>query len=207
MGRPSIKFYKTTSVVSLMNWIILLLFTFGIVALAEIGDKTQLMTISLASKYHVKPVFWGIFLGMGLITVVGVVVGTVLYSFIPPYYVKVLASLIFIFFGVYSLYQEETEDEEDFSSKKIFTTSFFLALVAEFGDKTQLVVIALTAQYEAPIVVLLGALAGLGLVIGIGVAFGSKLTEIVEKEKIELAASLLFIIVGVISLVNTLFWG
>ncbi|MFO7792370.1 MAG: TMEM165/GDT1 family protein [Candidatus Saliniplasma sp.] len=190
-----------------MNWIILLLFTFGIVALAEIGDKTQLMTISLASKYHVKPVFWGIFLGMGLITVVGVVVGTVLYSFIPPYYVKVLASLIFIFFGVYSLYQEETEDEEDFSSKKIFTTSFFLALVAEFGDKTQLVVIALTAQYEAPIVVLLGALAGLGLVIGIGVAFGSKLTEIVEKEKIELAASLLFIIVGVISLVNTLFWG
>ncbi|MGM0404684.1 MAG: TMEM165/GDT1 family protein [Thermoplasmatota archaeon] len=190
-----------------MSWIILILFTFGIVALAEIGDKTQLMTISLAAKYHVKPVFWGIFLGMSLITIVGVIIGTILYNLVSPFYVNVLASIIFIFFGVFSLYKEENESEEELDNKKIFTTSFFLALVAEFGDKTQLVIIALTAQYEAPIFVLIGALAGLGLVISIGVVFGSKLTEIVEKDKIELAAALLFIIIGVASLVNTLFLG
>lgn len=190
-----------------MNWILPIVFTFGLVALAEIGDKSQLMTVSLASKYHVRPVFWGIFLGMGTITVIGVVVGTVLYSFIPTFYVKILASMIFIIFGVYSLYKEETEEEEEIDSKKIFTTSFVLSLVAEFGDKTQLLVIALTAQYRAPLPVLFGALAGLGLVIGLGVAFGSKLTDLVEKEKIEFIAALLFIIVGVLFLLNTLFFG
>lgn len=144
---------------------------------------------------------------MGLITVIGVVVGTVLYNFIPPFYVKIIASLIFLIFGIYSLYQEESTDEDEVDGKKVFTTSFFLAILAEFGDKTQLVVIALTAQYQAPLSVLLGSLAGLALVIGIGVKFGSKLTDLIEKDKIDLIASVLFILLGIIFLLNTLFFG
>ncbi|MFW6141440.1 MAG: TMEM165/GDT1 family protein [Candidatus Saliniplasma sp.] len=60
-----------------MNWLIIVALAFGTVALAEFGDKTQIMTISLASKYKNRPVFWGMFLGMGVITVLGVVIGTV----------------------------------------------------------------------------------------------------------------------------------
>lgn len=187
-----------------MELLLLVGISFAIVAGAELGDKTQLMTISLASKYHYKPVFWGIFLGMGLVTVIGVGVGVVLYNFIPVFYVKIIAASIFIIFGLYSLYSEEKEEEEEVDKDKVFHTSFLLSVVAEFGDKTQLVVIGLTARYQQPLPVLIGALAGLGVIIAMGVFLGTKISEFIEQEKIELFAALAFIILGIIFLADTL---
>ncbi len=190
-------------------WLTVFLMALGIVAVAELGDKSQLMTISLASKYHHRPVFFGIFVGMALVTVLGVGVGTILYHIIPVFYIRILAALIFIVFGIYTLYdflksQEEADlDElEDEEHSKVFTTSFFLSVVAEFGDKTQLVIIALTARYRSPVPVLSGSLLALLLVIGGGVIIGTKLSDLVEREKIELVASLLFIVLGVAFLVQ-----
>lgn len=187
-----------------MELLILVGIAFAIVAGAELGDKSQLMTISLASKYHYKPVFWGIFLGMALVTLIGVGVGVVLYNVIPIFYVKILAATIFIIFGFYSIYSEEAEEEEEVDKDKVFHTSFLLALVAEFGDKTQLVIIGLTARYQQPLPILIGALAGLGVVIALGVFLGNKIAEIIEKDKIELITGIVFIILGVIFLINTL---
>lgn len=181
-----------------MSWFIVIALAFGTVALAELGDKTQIMTISLSSKYKNRPVFWGMFLGMGVITVFGVVVGTVFYQLIPVFFVKILAASIFILFGLFSLYNQEKEIDREIDEKKVFTTSFFLALIAELGDKTQLVVIALTARYQAPLNVLMGALGGLALVIGLSVFMGEKISEIVEKDKIDMISSFLFIFLGIL---------
>lgn len=186
----------------MMNWFFITALTFGTVALAELGDKTQLMTITLASRYKNRPVFWGMFLGMGVITLLGVIIGTVFYQLIPVYYVKILAASIFILFGIYSLYNQEKEVDKDIDEKKVFSTSFFLALIAELGDKTQLVVIALTARYQAPMNVLIGALGGLALVIGVSVFMGNKISEIVEKDKIDLISAGLFIFLGIIFLLE-----
>lgn len=186
----------------MMNWFFITALTFGTVALAELGDKTQLMTITLASRYKNRPVFWGMFLGMGVITLLGVIIGTVFYQLIPVYYVKILAASIFILFGIYSLYNQEKEVDKDIDEKKVFSTSFFLALIAELGDKTQLVVIALTARYQAPMNVLIGALGGLALVIGVSVFMGNKISEIVEKDKIDLISASLFIFLGIIFLLE-----
>lgn len=190
-----------------MNWLIIIGLTFGTVALAEFGDKTQIMTISLATRYKNKPVFWGMFLGMGIITVLGVAIGTLFYQFIPIFYVKIVAASIFILFGIYSLFNKEKEKDTDINEKKIFSTSFLLALLAELGDKTQLVVIALTARYQAPTMVLLGALGGLALVIGISVFMGEKISQIVEKDKIDLLSSLLFVLLGIAFLIDALVFG
>ena len=186
----------------MMNWFFITALTFGTVALAELGDKTQLMTITLASRYKNRPVFWGMFLGMGVITLLGVIIGTVFYQLIPVFYVKILAASIFILFGIYSLYNQEKEVDKDIDEKKVFSTSFFLALIAELGDKTQLVVIALTARYQAPMNVLIGALGGLALVIGVSVFMGNKISEIVEKDKIDLISAGLFIFLGIIFLLE-----
>ncbi len=185
-----------------MNSLFVLLFTFGIVFLAELGDKSQLMTISLASKYHYHPVFWGIFLGMGVITVIGVGVGTILYQIIPVFYLKVIAALIFLVFGILSFIKEERIEKKGVKKKKVFTTSFFLAMIAELGDKTQLVVIALTARFQNPYFVFIGAITALGVVIAAGVFLGTKLTQFVEKDKIDFIVSALFIILGVAFLVE-----
>ncbi len=190
-----------------MNWLIVIALTFITVALAELGDKTQIMTISLATRYKNRPVFWGMFLGMGTITFIGVAVGTVFYQFIPLFYIKIIAAAIFILFGIYSLYNKEKDIDKDIDDKKIFSTSFLLALVAELGDKTQLVVIALTARYQAPTVVLLGALGGLALVIGLSVFMGEKISQIVEKDKIDLISALLFLILGAAFLIEIFILG
>lgn len=190
-----------------MELFIILGITLGIVALAEIGDKTQLMTISLASKYDEKSVFFGIFLGMAIITVIGVIIGTVLYRYLPVFHIKILAALIFILFGIYSFYKEETHKEKNIDNRKAFTTSFFLSMLAEFGDKTQLVIIALTARFQNPLIVLIGALTGLGVVVSLGVFLGSKISDLVDRERIELISAILFIVLGFAFLLEPLLLG
>ncbi len=185
-----------------MEWYVVLAMSFVLVALAELGDKSQVMTISLASKYHYRPVFCGIFMGMGVVTVIGVAIGSILYTVFPMFYIKIFAGLVFILFGVISLYKEEKYRHEQMHHRKIFQKSFFLSFIAEFGDKTQLAVIALTARYMQPFSVLAGSLAGLLLVIAVGVFLGNRIAQFIEKEKIELIAALAFIILGFIFIVE-----
>ncbi len=190
-----------------MNPLIIIALTFATVSIAELGDKTQIMTISLATRYKNKPVFWGMFLGMGVITMIGVAVGTLFYQFIPIFYVKIIAASIFILFGLFSLFNKEKEVEENICDRKVFSTSFLLALVAELGDKTQFVIIAMTARYQAPIIVLMGALGGLALVIGVSVFMGDKIAQVVEKDKMDLISALLFLVLGAVFLLDIFILG
>jgi putative Ca2+/H+ antiporter (TMEM165/GDT1 family) len=188
-----------------MNWYIPLAVTFAAIFLAELGDKTQLITISFASKYPHVPVFFGVFLAMSAVTVLGVVVGTILFEFIPILYVKVLSGGIFIIFGIWTLIGKEEEDEEEnieMGKKSVFSTTFVMTALAEFGDKTQFAVIALTAQYGAPLLVLIGAVAAFALIVGIGVVVGRKLSEKVSAEWIEKGSGILFIAIGIVFIVE-----
>ncbi len=187
-----------------MSWIFVILIAFGIIALAEFGDKTQLITVTLASKYRATPVFWGMFLGMSVITLLGVIVGTALYSLVPLVIVKVIAGALFIFFGVYTFFSEEEDEVVVIEDRHIFRNSFVLSAVSEFGDKTQFAVIALTAHYTAPLPVLVGAICALAFVVGIGTLLGEKISQYISREKIELGAAILFVIFGAIFLVEAL---
>ncbi len=193
-----------------MIWILVLAMSFFSVIVAEIGDKSQVMTISLASKYDNKSVFLGIFSGMAIITVLGVVAGSIILQYIPIIFVKFAASAVFIVFGIFTIFFQDGEEEEEVKSERKgngLTTSFLFSLLAELGDKTQLLVITLTARYGEPILVLIGALSGLATIIGLGVIFGSKLGEIFKKDRIDLIAGCLFLILGAAFLIEILFFG
>ena len=200
-----------------MSWYIALSVAFVAIFLAELGDKTQLITISFASKHPRLPVFFGVSLAMSIITIIGVAVGAVLVSVIPIQMVKVLSGLIFIGFGVWTLISEEEELEEGEGeiisqknqtprSGKIFSTAFFMTAIAEFGDKTQLAAIALTAQYGEPVFVYLGAVLAFAAIVGIGVILGKKLSEKVESKWIEIGSGVLFIVLGIVFIVEALFF-
>jgi putative Ca2+/H+ antiporter (TMEM165/GDT1 family) len=194
-----------------MSWYIPLVAAFAIIFLAELGDKTQLVTISFASKYPHVPVFWGVFLGMSMVTVLGVLVGTIIFEYIPIFYIKILSGAIFIIFGIWTLKEarEAEEDEEEIKeigNKSVFSTTFILISIAEFGDKTQFMVIALSAQYGAPILVFLGAILAFALIVGIGVFVGKKLSEKVDIKWIELGSGILFIVIGVLFIIEALFF-
>ncbi len=191
-----------------MIWYLVIAITFTSVFVAEIGDKSQLMTISLSSKYDRKSVFIGTFSGVGLLTLLAVAVGSIVFQFAPIIYVKLIASAIFILFGIHVLFfQKEEEVDIEEGDRSPLATSFILSFLAEFGDKTQLVVIALSGRYGSPILVLIGALAGMGTIIGIGVLLGEKIGEVFESEKIDLVAGALFIILGAVFLIEALFFG
>jgi len=191
-----------------MLWLFVIGITFSTVFIAEFGDKSQLITISLASRYDNKAVFGGVFAGIAIITVLAVAFGTILFQFVPIFYVKLIASLIFISFGIYTLFYENNMDiDVEKKNGRVVWSSFLFSIFAELGDKTQLVVIALTARYALPLSVLLGALVGMGAIIAISVILGSKLGDLLESKKLDLIAGLLFIALGFIFLLEALFFG
>lgn len=191
-----------------MSWYIPLTVTFIAIFLAELGDKTQLITISFSSKYPHLPVFLGVILGVSIITLLGVALGTIIFEFIPIFYVKILSGLIFLFFGVWALWKMKEEQEEDIEEetklgkKSVFSTTLIMTSLAEFGDKTQFAVIALTAQYGSPVLVFIGAVLAFALIVGIGVVLGKKLAEKISSKWLDFGSALLFIIIGIIFIVE-----
>jgi putative Ca2+/H+ antiporter (TMEM165/GDT1 family) len=179
---------------------------FGLIIVTEMGDKSQLMTISFASRYSRKVVFLGAWLGMGLITVVGVVIGILLGVAFDDFWVKIIAAVIFIAFGVWTLWKrEEKEEQKEIPEKKVFIQTFLIFVLAEFGDKTQVAVILLTANYGAPIAVLIGALLGFAVVVAVGVLIGKEIGKRVETRWIVLVSGILFIIIGIIVAIEAIF--
>lgn len=188
-----------------MEAIIAFAVAFGMIILAELGDKTQLMTISFSSRYSRRTVFLGAWLGMGLVTVVGVAIGLALGTAFDAIWVKVIAAAVFIIFGVWTLVKregDEREEKSEISDKGVFLQILFLFLLAEFGDKTQLAVIALTAAYSAVygafVAILIGAILGFAVIVAVGVLIGKEIGKRVDSKKIVVMSGILFIIIGLL---------
>ncbi|MDO9096806.1 MAG: TMEM165/GDT1 family protein [Candidatus Methanoperedens sp.] len=179
-----------------------LLTTFSLIALAEFGDKTQLAVIALSARYDRRKVFSGVIFAFALVTGLGVLVGDVLYRFIPQDVIRILAGLLFLAFGVLMLLSKES-CETDGSTPPLgnpFLSTFSMIALAEMGDKTQLSAITLVAKYDSPYLVFAGALLALGLISLLGIFLGKKLCEIVPLSKIRLGAGAMFILFGLLFL-------
>ncbi|MCL7415723.1 MAG: TMEM165/GDT1 family protein [ANME-2 cluster archaeon] len=178
--------------------------TFGLIALAEMGDKTQLIAIALSTRYSRIHVFAGLIAAFVVLTALAVGVGEVVFAFIGPHIIGIVAGLLFILFGLITILMDDDDDGDIKNSggRSAFMTAFSLIALAELGDKTEIAVIALSAQYHAPILVFLGAVLGLGLVSALGVAIGGKLQTIVPMEKLRIGSGILFLVFGVLFLLG-----
>ena len=178
--------------------------TFSLIALAEMGDKTQLIAIALSTRYSKTHVFAGLLAAFVLLTALAVVVGEVVFAFIGPHIIGIVAGLLFILFGVITILMDDDDDGDikNPGGRSAFMTTFSLIALAELGDKTEIAVIALSAQYHAPIMVFLGAVLGLGLVGALGVAIGGKLQTIIPMKKLRIGSGILFLVFGVLFLLE-----
>jgi len=179
--------------------------TFGLIALAEMGDKTQLIAIALSARYSRTHVFAGLMAAFIVLTALAVGVGEVVVAFIGPEVIGIVAGLLFILFGVITIMMDDDDDNSYVKkpgARSAFMTAFSLIALAELGDKTELAVIALSAQYHAPIMVFLGAVLGLGLVSALGVAIGGKLQTMVSMKKLRIGSGILFLVFGVLFLLG-----
>jgi putative Ca2+/H+ antiporter (TMEM165/GDT1 family) len=185
----------------------------GLIALLELGDKTQLVTISLATRHPWREVLAGAVFGLVAATAIGAAVGGLLAATLGAWltYIKIAGGVLFIFIGVGTVVQAlrhhfQDEPEEPVKERRsAFVTAASFNFLAEFGDKTQIAVIILAATYDAPISVFLGGSAGLALIAVSSVIIGKGLSRYLSEKWLRLVSTALFILAGILLIVEAFF--
>ncbi len=169
------------------------------VGLAELGDKTQLAVLTLASKHKEHwHLFWGAMLGFLLVDGIAIIFGGIITEYIPLFYLKMLAGIIFIVFGILTL-RSEDGNPLPLKNNGTFTSAFALIFVAELGDKTQIASAVFATQYN-PLFVFVGVMLALALLTGSAIIVGKKLKEKVNPKHIGIASGIVFILIGLVTL-------
>ena len=188
-------------------WWNALLAAFGLTFVAELGDKTQLVILTLSAKYGFKPVFLGAASAFALLNALAVSVGVLLYEFVPDNVIKYTVSGVFILFGLFMLLperkKEECDDEDEEDTRKAhgpLLTAFLLVCLMELGDKTQLSLLALTAKYSQPLLVFIGGTLALWATSLIGALVGTGLGRFIPQVWMRRISGVIFIAFGIINL-------
>jgi Ca2+/H+ antiporter, TMEM165/GDT1 family len=194
-----------------MNWSALLS-TFGLVFIAELGDKTQLAVMTQTCKFRRPwPVFFGGSLALTAVTALGAIGGRVVGEFIPADVIRLIAAVAFVVMGAL-IWREASKSQDaecdidvecadEAGHTKVnwqaFGTTFTLLFFAELGDKTQLAVLGLSSKQAALTVFAGGALA-LTAVTALGVVGGQQLTRWIPEKLLLKISAAAFVVMGVL---------
>ena len=173
------------------------------VAVAELGDKTQLSLITLAASIR-KPL--ALFLGMiaGYVVVAGlaVLVGQTLLAVIPLSTLTFISGIVFIAIGLLMLKVNVESRVNGPRSKSPFLAAFVMIVLTELGDKTQIVTIALAARFAEPVVVFAGVLSAFAMIDGSSIILANRLGKRVPTGKIKKASAIIFVVLGILTLLG-----
>lgn len=182
----------------------------GLVAVLEIGDKTQLVTISLAARHPWASVLAGAIVGLVAATAIGAAIGGLLATTLSPWLalVKAAGGILFIALGIRMIMQALRQDAKAPDGpipkriRSVFTQTAAFLFLAEFGDKTQLAVIILAATSAAPVSVFAGASLAIALVALTSVVIGAGLSKVVAARWVERVSAALFVTAGVLLILD-----
>jgi Ca2+/H+ antiporter, TMEM165/GDT1 family len=181
----------------------------AVVALAEIGDKTMLLAIVLAARLRSH---WAILAGILVATLanhaLAALVGSQVAGLIDAPWFRIAVALGFIAMAAWTLVPDKLDDDEDSVAHRgsAFLTTLVAFFLVEMGDKTQVATIALGAQYHSVIVVAAGTTLGMMLANTPAVFLGEKLVEKISLKLTRTLAALLFLVLGLWQLAETLGW-
>lgn len=182
-----------------------LLVSTGVVALAEIGDKTQLLAFILAARFK-KPV--PIILGILCATIVNHglagALGAWITATISPEILRWILGVSFIGMAIWTLIPDKIEDEETQIVKKfgVFGATLVTFFFAEMGDKTQIATIAMAAHYAAPLLVVIGTTLGMLIADVPAVFVGDKLAAKIPMKLVHSIAAGIFALLGFATLLG-----
>ena len=182
--------------------------TFLLVGLAEFGDKSQLVCMTLAARHRGLPVVIGAILAFAILNLLAVLFGAAVAAWLPEWLVTLAVAVLFAIFGISALrYEEEDEDDkvEEMPGHGIVATTFLLIFLAEFGDKTQLAVAGLGSTSE-PVAVWAGATFALAITSALGVFAGRKLLNRLPLLWIHRISGVFFLLLAIIA-ASRLLWS
>ena len=174
--------------------------SFLLVAVSEMGDKTQLLAFSLATKYR-RPwvVMSGILAATLLNHALASTVGTWVSAHVPPRVMAGILAATFIAFGLWTLRPDTLEENAKPDRFGPLLTTTILFFLAEMGDKTQLATIALAARFHSVLLVTTGTTLGMLASDGLAVFLGERLAERAPMRWIRVGAACLFFAFGAAS--------
>ena len=180
-----------------------LLVSTGVVALAEIGDKTQLLAFILAARFK-KPV--PIILGILVATLINHglagALGSWITSAVTPDILRWVLGISFIGMAIWTMIPDKIEDEETKVAQKfgVFGATLITFFLAEMGDKTQIATVAMAAHYAAPLLVVIGTTLGMLIADVPAVFLADKLANKIPMKLVHSIAAAIFAILGIATL-------
>ncbi|WKB53402.1 TMEM165/GDT1 family protein [Eleftheria terrae] len=176
----------------------------GVVALAEIGDKTQLLAFILAAKFRRPlPIVLGILAATLLNHAAAGALGAWITSMIGPGTLRWVLGLSFIAMALWTLVPDQFDEADARLARHgVFGTTFVAFFLAEMGDKTQIATIALSAQYQATAAVVAGTTLGMMLANVPAVYLGDRLAHRLPVRAVHAVAALIFAALGVATLLG-----
>ena len=176
----------------------------GIVALAEIGDKTQLLAFILAAKFRKPlPIVLGILVATVANHALAGALGSWITSLLEPETLRWILGISFIAMAIWTLIPDKfEEDDAKFASYGVFGTTLVAFFLAEMGDKTQVATVALAAQYQALFAVVAGTTLGMMIANVPAVLLGDRIPNRMPVRLVHAVAAAIFAILGVATLLG-----
>lgn len=172
---------------------------------AELGDKTQLLILSFATKFSPATVFLGMTISSLVLFGIATLLGSIIGNLIPANLLKWGVSFVFVVFGIWMLLGKEDKEEHPKNGLHTFGSFFTVAgtfFLAEMGDKTQLAAISLASESsQHNLLIWLGTVFGMILADGLTLILGYFLGKKLPQTLIKTAAGFLFISYGVLRLI------
>lgn len=177
----------------------------GLVALAEIGDKTQLLAFILAARFKKPlPIIAGILCATLINHGLAGALGAWITSAVSPEHMRWVLGLSFIGMAIWTLIPDKIEEEETQVARHlgVFGATFVTFFLAEMGDKTQIATVALAAHYASPFLVIAGTTLGM-LVADVPAVFvGNKFAAKIPMRLVHSVAAGIFALMGSLTLLK-----
>lgn len=174
------------------------------VFVAEMGDKTQLVALAFATKFKTWTVIAGVFLATFVVHLISVIVGGAVSNLLPVFWIKIIAGLSFIGFGLWTLRGDSLEDGET-EKPSVFgplLTVAFAFFIAELGDKTMLATITIASEQKDFYGVWFGSTIGMVLADGLAIIVGKVMGKNLPEALIKYVGAGVFLISGILTLLE-----
>ena len=171
------------------------------ITVAEMGDKTQLVTLAFATRFSARLVLAVIFVATLLVHLMSVALGELLGLVIPTFWMTLVAGLAFVGFGLWTLRGERLDDEPVAKPPKLgpFLTVASTFFLAELGDKTMLATMTLASQAHDFVSVWIGSTLGMVLADGLAILLAAALGHSLPERAIRYTAAAIFLVSGAIT--------
>jgi len=182
-----------------------LLVSTGVVALAEIGDKTQLLAFILAARFKKPlPIIAGILLATLINHGLAGALGAWITAAVSPDVLRWVLGLSFLGMAIWTLIPDKIEDEETAVAHRlgVFGATLVTFFLAEMGDKTQIATVAMAAHYATPVLVVIGTTLGMLIADVPAVFLGDRLAGRIPMKLVHSIAALIFALLGLATLMG-----